>query len=273
MSVDAIKKFLEDAQNYPDATMVTIGDQQVPLGSLRALSAGERQQVADRIKEIDQQKADLNDRIGKVTTLGKQAQEIFAQAEAARAAAAAAGGKNGSPGDDPFKDPWLAPVKTELEARDKSLAEMKEMLRTVVNTVTNAATIFSEERWDNQYGSINFGKRDKKPTRQELIEYATKNGIKDRHGLPSVTGAWEKMSEPDRLEEIRQSALEQGRQEGRQAVIAARVPMPGVAGPGQAPQMPKLNVNPSDLGDLHGEAMKDPELRALLDQAASLNIM
>jgi hypothetical protein len=269
MSVDAIKKFLEDSQNYPDNTLVTIGDTQVPLSSLRSLNATERTQVADRLKEIDAEKAELKAKQGAIVGLATKAQEALTAAEAARDAAARPAPK---PGDDPFSDPWLAPVKTALESRDKGINELRDMLRTTLTTVTNAATIFSEERWDGQYAAINFGKRDKKPTRQELLDLATKEGLKDRHGLPSVTKAWEKFSEGDRIEEIRQSALEQGRQEGRNAQIASRVPAPGVAGPGQAPQI-KINPNGGDLGDLHAQAIADPELRAILDQAATLGVM
>ncbi len=269
MSADAIKRFLEDAQNYPDTTMVTIGDTQVPLGSLRSLNAAERTQVADRLKELDAEKADLKTRQASIVNLATKAQEALTAAEAARDSAARPAPAAGA---DPFADPWLASLKPAFETRDKSMNELKDMLKTVVNTVSNAATIFSEERWDNQYSAINFGKRDKKPTRQELLDLATKEGLKDRHGLPSVTRAWEKFSEADRLEEIRQAALEQGRQEGRNQVIASRVPPPGVAGPGQAPQLPRVNGNAGDLGDLHAEAIKDPELRALLDQAATLGI-
>ena len=268
MSVDQIKQWLNDTQNYPDDTLVTFGDKQVPISSFRALNASERQQVADRLKEIDAEKAELKTKQASIVGLATKAQEALTAAEAVRDAAARPVPK---PGDDPFNDPWLAPVKTALESRDKGVEELKNMLKTVVTTVTNAATIFSEERWDAQYGAINFGKRDKKPSRQELLDLATKEKLVDRHGLPSVTKAWEKFSEGDRIEEIRQAALEQGRQEGRNAQIASRVPAPGVAGPGQAPQL-KINPNGGDLGDLHAAAIADPELRALLDQAASIGI-
>lgn len=270
MSVDQIKKFLDDATNYPDTAMVTIGDQQIPLGSLRQLNASERSQVADRLKEIDDQKADLKTRQASIVDLATKAQAALNAAELARDNAAKVLDR-GKPGENPLDDPWLAPVKAELVARDAQINDLKSKLKETLTLVGNAATIFSEERWDNQYDSLNFGKREKKPSRQELLDLATKEGLKDRHGLPSIVKAWEKFSEADRLEDIRQAALAQGREEGRAGLMASRVPAPGVAGPGQAPT---LRINPAggDLGDIYADSMKDPELKALLEQAATIGL-
>lgn len=263
MSVDAIKKFLDSAKEYPDTTPIRIGDQEIPLGSLRALNASERQSIADRMKELETQKAELGDRQSKVVELAKKAQEAYSAAEEARAAAGKVAPK---PGDDPFEDPWLKPVKAALDARDKTIADLTNQLKQTLSTVGTAATIFAEDRWDREYSGIEFGKREKKPTRQELLDLATKEGLKDRHGLPSITKAWEKFSEADRIEAIRQEALEKGREEGRAQTIASRIQPPGVPGAGQAPTLPKSNPNSGDLGDLYGDAIKDPELRALLEQ-------
>jgi hypothetical protein len=264
MSTDAIKKFLENATQYPDNTPIRIGDTEVPLGSLRALNATERTQLADRMKEIETQKADLNDRQQKIVSLAQKAQEAYNAAEEARKAAA--GAPPARPGDDPFADPWLQPVKKELEARDAVIKSLTEQLKLTAGTIVNAATIFSEDRWDREYAAIDFGKREKKPTREEILKFATDNNIVDRHKLPSIRAAWEKMSEADRLKEIAEKAREEGREEGRQQLLASRIPPPGVPGPGQAPTLPKNNPNAADLGDLYADAIKDPELRALLEQ-------
>lgn len=270
MSVDLIKQFLQDTANHPDDTMVTFGNQQFPLKDFRALNASERAQVAERMKELDDQKADLKTRQASIVDLATKAQAALNAAELARDNAAKVVDR-GKPGENPLDDPWLAPVKVELVARDAQINDLKSKLKETLTLVGNAATIFSEERWDNQYDSLNFGKREKKPSRQELLDLATKEGLKDRHGLPSIVKAWEKFSEADRLEDIRQAALAQGREEGRAGLMASRVPAPGVAGPGQAPT---LRINPAggDLGDIYADSMKDPELKALLEQAATIGL-
>ena len=52
-----LKQFLENSKDYPDTTVVKIGDTEVPLGSIRALNATEREQLANAIKANADQKA------------------------------------------------------------------------------------------------------------------------------------------------------------------------------------------------------------------------
>jgi hypothetical protein len=273
MSVDAIKRFLEDTKNHPDTVMVTIGETQIPLGSLRQLNSTERTQLADRLKAVETQEGELKTRQQKIVELATKAQAAYDAAEEARKAAAGNNNRGTPSNEDPFEDPWLKPVKTALEARDAQIKKLTDQLTQTLTTVGQAATIFAEDRWDREYNSIDFGKRDKKPTRQELIDFAIKENLTDRHKMPSVVAAWNKMSEADRLEEIKKQAREEGIEQGRQQALASRVPPPGVSGPGQAPVPLKVDPNKGDLGDLYGEAIKDPELRALLEQAASVGIM
>lgn len=262
MSVDAIKKFLESATEYPDTTTITIGETQIPLGSLRALNAAERTQLSERMKAVDEKEGRVNAKGQEVMSLAAKAQAAYEAAEEARKSA---GIRPPNPNDDPLNDPWFTPVKTGFEARDKEINTLKEQLKTVLNTVSNAATIWAEDRWDREYSGLDFGKREKKPTRAELIEFAQKNNITDRHKMPSITGAWQKMSEGDRLAQSAEQARMEGIEEGKRQAMAARVQPPGVSGPGAIPQGSGGRPAAGDLGDLYSEAIKDPELRALLE--------
>jgi len=261
MSKDLIKKFLEDSEHYPDTTMIKIGDQEVPLSSLRALNADERTQLSDAIKRNQETQAALEGQRKTVVDLATKAQQAYEAAEAARAKASAPP----APSQDWRNDPWFQPIAKEIEERDKKLAQATEALTQLTNTVRNAATIWAEDRWDRDYSGIDFGKREKKPTREELVEFATKNNLVDRHKIPSVRAAWEKMSEADRLEDLRKAEFEKGREAGRMETLAARVPQPGVPGAGMPPA-PKSGPGSDVLGDLYSEAVKDPELRALIEQ-------
>jgi hypothetical protein len=262
MSTDAIKKFLEDASAYPDATPIKIGDTEVPLGSLRALNAAERTHLSESMKSVEEKEKQVNARGQKVVELAQKAQAAYDAAETARATAGAA---RTEPGTDPFADPWLAPVKGALDARDKKIDELSNQLKQVLSTVGNAATIWAEDRWDREYNGLDFGKREKKPTRQELLDFAQKNNLTDRHKMPSITEAWNKMSEADRMAQNAEQARLEGIEEGKRQAMAARVPPPGVSGPGATPPGTKTPPG-AELGDLYSEAIKDPELRALLEQ-------
>ena len=262
---DDIKKFLENAAEFPDNTPITIAGREIPLGSLRQLNASERSTLSERLKGVESKEAELNSRQAGIVDLAQKAQAAYAAAEEARTKA---GQRQEAPGADPFADPWLAPVKTELGKRDKELEEIKAVAKNLQATITQAATIWAQDRWDREYDTLNFGKREKKPTRDELLKFANENKLVDRHGMPSIRNAWDKMSEADRMEQLRQEAIEKGREEGRMEAMAARVTPPGVSGIGQGPAGPprKITADTDVLGDMYGDALKDPELRALIEQ-------
>lgn len=265
MSVDQIKKFLESAKEYPDATPIRIGDTEIPLGSLRQLNASERAAVADRIKQIETKETELNTRQQNIVDLAQKAQQAYAAAEEARKTATT---QRTEPGADPFADPWLAPVKTALEGRDKKIDELTNQLKTVLGTVQQAATVWAQDRWDREYDQLNFGKREKKPSRDDLLKFAQEQKLNDRHGMPSIREAWNKMSEADRQADIAAEAREKGREEGRMEALAGRVTPPGVSGIGQTPDLARKPIRPDTdiLGDIFADSMKDPELRALIEQ-------
>jgi hypothetical protein len=265
MSTDAIKRFLEDTQGHPDSTPIKIGDTEIPLGSLRQLNASERQTLSERLKQAEVKEADLDKRQQSIVDLAQKAQAAYQAAEEAKAKAAQ---RPADPSADPFADPWLAPVKTALTERDKKIDELSALAKSLQATLGQAASVFMKREWDREYSGLNFGKREKKPTRDEILRYAQENKIVDGDGMPSVRMAWEKMSETDRLEELRKEALEKGREEGRMEAMASRFTPPGIPGAGQGPLPRATKVTPDTdvLGDLYTDALKDPELRALIEQ-------
>ena len=70
------------------------------------------------------------------------------------------------------------------------------------------------------------------------------------------------------MEEARKEAIEKGREEGRMEAMAARVTAPGVSGMGQGPTTTGKKITPDTdiMGDIYADALKDPELRALIEQ-------
>jgi hypothetical protein len=266
---DALKKFLEDNTQFTDATEVRIGNEVTTLGDLRSLNSEERTQLSTAMKTATERQGDLDKRQKEILDLSQKAQQAYAAAEDARAKASSQ--VRAEPGADPWADPWLAPVKKIIDERDAKIASLTEQLGTVVKIVGNAANIFSEDRYDREYSGINFGNREKKPTRKEILDFATEHKIVDRLGIPSVSGAWAKMSEGDRLEDLRKDAFEKGREAARQEQMAARMPAPGVPGPGMSGTTPKVDPTKGELGDLYAEANKDPELRALMEQMGSFS--
>lgn len=266
MSKDVIKKFLADTANHPDTTMVKIGDTEVPLGSLRALNSDDRAELETAMKDVNTRRTEVEAKTKEVLEMSTRAQSVYQSATDLqrqledKIKAAGGGGAN------PWDDPWLKPVNERLTAREKEIADLKEMLKTTIGAVSRAATIFADDRQEMEYSRIDWGKREKKPTRDEILKFATDNKITDRHGMPSIAGAWHKMSEGDRLDQIRLEAEAKGRELGRQEALASRMPQPGIPGAGMSGALPKVDLNRGDLGDLYAESLKDPELRSMIQE-------
>ena len=265
---DALKKFLEDNTQFTDATEVRIGNEVTTLGDLRSLNSEERTQLSTALKTAGERQTEIEKRQGEISALAVKAQQAYEAAEEARSRAASQQTRV-EPGADWREDPWAKPIAKEIAERDKKYVELATKLDTMIKIVGNAANIFSEDRWEREYSSINFGNREKKPTLEDLKKFASDQGIKDRHGIPSVRAAWEKMSEADRLKDLEMAAFERGKDAQRAESMAARMPAPGVPGPGMSGTIPKVDPTKGELGDLYAEANKDPELRALMEQMGS----
>jgi hypothetical protein len=266
MSKDLIKKLLQDATAYSDEAEVTIAGQKVSLGDLRALSADERKTVNDKIAEVNAMRED-------VVKAGRQAQQAYDAAQkviADQAATTTAGGSGGA--DNPWeKEPWLAPVDKRFKEYEKKIEEQNTLLKQLSVIVGNGMSAFSQNRWDDEYKAIDWGKTPRK-TRDEMIEYAKTNNLLDRNNLPSISRAFDHITAPDRQKQHDDEILEKGRQRGLAESLAARLPQPNVPGPGISTPIPKIPANGDVIGDLWGDANKDPELRTLIEQLGAVGM-
>jgi hypothetical protein len=263
MSADAIKKFLENAKDYPDTTMVTIGDQQVPLSSLRQLNSSERESLATAIKQNADRATELDGQRTKILELAAKAQTAYNAAEEARAKASAVT----TPTENWREDPWQKGPAKEIDELKTQLAAAIGKYNNLEQVAFRFANIFNDDRNDRLYEGIDQAKREKKYGKDDLIKYATDNKLLDRLGLPSMRLAFDKLTETERLEERDKTAFDKGREAGRMEALAARMPQPGVPGPGATVPRPKNGGPDADiLGDMYQESLKDPELRALIEQ-------
>jgi hypothetical protein len=262
MTLEELLSNKELPDNYP----IKIGENEIPLGSLRQASAAQIGALTERARTLDTREAGLTKRQQEIAELAGKAQSAYDAAETARRAAVAAPPAN--QGADPFADPWLAPVKGELDKRDKTLNELKAEIDKYSKFMQNAAVTWTEDRWDKEYDGLDWGKTDKakRPSRDDLVKYASENKLVDRRNMPSVRMAWEKMTEPDRNADIAEKARQEGIEIGRREMMASRIPPPGVPGQGSGAPPPKVGGDKGDLGDLYAEALKDGELRSLLEQ-------
>jgi hypothetical protein len=263
-------KILADKETYKDDLTLRFKDadgseREVPLGDFRSLTSREQKELSDRIADAQARETEASKRFESADNLGKQAAKVLADIEELKKNT-----RTAAPGEDPFNDPWLAPVKEALSKRDAEIADLKKLVASGQATLQQAAQIFLKNNWKSEYNSLNFGNTSKKPTRDELVKYAATNKLTDEDGIPSISRAWEEMSRADREEATKKEAYERGLEAGRIAAAANRVTQPGVPGSG-GPAAP-VKTNPGELPDLFTEGMKDPEIRGLLQQLAEAGI-
>jgi hypothetical protein len=259
-----VQNFLENSKDFPDNTPVKIGDTEVPLGSLRQLNATERTRLDEALKANATRQQELAREHEQVSSLASKAQQAYQSAQEAIAKAQAT-----MPPPQTNEEVFVSPERLRaLEKRFEDFIKIIDQQNKQRDTITqNMVSIWSEKNFDDEYRGLgpDFHKRDKKPTVQEIVKYATDNNILDRFKLPSVRLAWDKMNEHERIDELKKAEFQRGLEAGRMEQMAARIPPPGI--PGAAPPPgPVGQANRGELGDLYAEAIKDPELRALIEQ-------
>lgn len=253
---------LEEAlanQEIPDDATLTFKDKTISFGDLRGLSRKQQAALQTKIEAAAAKEQQVTQQQEQLLRLTQEAQQIHERLQAQESARPQPRGNDEEAWDS---DPFYKPVREKTSKLEKRLEEMLAAQQKLQASLTQAATTWAEDRWDNEYNQIAAPKGKQKPKRDELLDFAVKNKIVDRHGMPTVRGAWEKMTEADRQKEIETTAYERGLQEGEQRARIASMPRPTTLSPngGAKPNGAPL----SDFDDLTARAMDDPELRAII---------
>jgi hypothetical protein len=260
----SFEEVIADTQKYPDSLEIEVAGTKIPLASLRAVNKSERERLSAEIGNVAKERENLSQAQTKALQLAEEAARIKAEIEndaSTRRQVAA--------GADPFEtDPFYAPVSKKIqglqEKYDKTLEKLNSAVEKMNNTATNMATVWAEDRWDNEYEqvlrSVPEDKRSTVPSRKELLEYAAKENIKDRHNLPSVRKAWEKKTEGERMTQSAEEARKQGIEEGKRMAFAARIPKPSTVQTGGGGGPAVLD----DWNKLTDAALADPEIARII---------
>jgi hypothetical protein len=260
MNIDDI---LKDEKNYPDTLELPVGDQKIPLSTLRsayrAVSAEREQLGKDRqtVADLASKAAQLNEKL-------EQQMAAASQTES---------GRRTAPTDDEFDaDPFFAPVRKRLDPIQKTVEELKKTNEQLAKSVANAATIWARDRWEGQLSrNRDRLKGDKYKQYQDvesILKYATDNRILDTYGFPSVEGAINKLTEGDTIEQIKTVEYERGLKEGQMKARIASMSRPTSASGPKGPE--KSVVAERGLEGLGDDVANDPELMDMLSQLGAV---
>jgi len=257
------EEVIADSTKFPDNLEIEVAGTKIPLGSLRAVNKAERDRLSAEISTVSKERENLTAKQNEALRLAQEAATIKEQIEAD-----AARRQQVNTGADPFEtDPFYAPVSKKLQGLqdkyDKTMQKLEAAVENLNKTTTSMASIWAEDRWDSEYEQITHSvpedKRSAIPSRKELLEFAAKEKILDRHNLPSIRKAWEKKTEAQRMTETAEEARQKGIEEGKRMAFAARIPKPSTVqtGSGGAPVL-------DDWNKLTDVALADPEIARII---------
>jgi hypothetical protein len=257
-----LPEILKDTTKYADDLMVDFAGEKVPLGSLRQFSAGELTAIAKRQQEADRNFAEAAKARETAMDLSTKAQQLYDSLQSSKQQAPPA-----NTGDDPWEtDPIYAPVRTRSKAQEATIDELKKTLKSLQQTQEQIALIGGYDRWERQFNSFPADRRPKDKSLDDVIKYAAENKLVDRFGVPSVSMALDKLTEADRLDDIRAKARKEGADEAEARLRASTMPRPNFNPP---PNAGKRTEVLDDLDHLTDKVLEDPELRQMV---AGLNL-
>ena len=256
-----IEDILKDEKTYPDTLELPVGNDKIPLGTIRATYkavATEREQLG-RDRQV-------------VVDLATKAADLQAKLDQQLADAAAGSSRRAAPTDDDFDtDPFFAPVRKRLDPIQKLAEELKTSNEQLAKSVANAATIWARDRWEGQLSrNRDRLKGDKYKQYQDvesLLKYATEHRILDSYGFPSVEMAIGKLTEADTLEAKSNEAYERGLKEGQ---MKARIASMGRPTSASGPKTEESSVGKRGLEGLGDDVANDPEIMEMLSQLGAV---
>lgn len=252
-----LKEVIQDSAKYPDSTTIKIGDAEVPLSSLRALSARQQQELEQGITKNRQIETELEAKRREVMDLSTKAQEIYnGLTERQRAAADAVT-------TSIFDDPVYQPVKKEFDSRDARINAQEDKIAQLTAAISALAQVGMADREERQFESVatELRKRDKYKDWDlpKLKKYAEEKNKKDRFGLIDLRAAVHDLTEDDRVADETKRAMEEGIEKGKRIALASRIQQPST-NQGFIPRVANSDNGEATLDNLESEILKDPEL-------------
>jgi hypothetical protein len=261
MTPAEIQAIFNDKTTFTDTMELTIGDKKFTLGDLRGLSDSQQRQVAEKIAGADRREAEARDTATKAANL-------LAELETARTKLVEQKTKPAT--DDDFdKEEFWGPVRKRFTERDEKIDQAIKGLDALTKSVTQAATIWAEDRWQAQFekNAPRLKKVDqyKDWDYAKVRDYAAQQKLLDNHGFPSVEKAILELTKASDIDTIRKEAYAEGMKAAKQRNRLDNQPRPSSATGGKQPA-DKSAVAEMGLEGLGDDAMNDPELMEMFAQ-------
>lgn len=260
-----LQEILANKGTFGDDIELTIGTEKVNLGQLRDLSAKQQKDLYDKIAGADRREKEAQATALQAADALTAIQQIRTNLEQQKSTK-----QENNSGDDFDTSEWWAPVRTRFSERDKKIDDAISKLDNLTKAVTQTATIWAEDRWQNQF--------EKNSPRLKKVEaykdwdytkvrdYAAANKILDAHGLPSVEKTIMELTKANDMQTAADEAYQRGLKEGRTKTRLESMPRPSSATGGKSGKG-KSAVEEVGLEGLGDDVMDDADL---MDQIAKM---
>jgi hypothetical protein len=252
---------LADKTKYPDNLEIPIGDEKVPLATLRSLNQRTQDQLTEQINNYKTREAETRELASKAADLIANAEKLNERVE------------KPAPKPDEWEslydtDPSYSPVRKRLSAQEERINKALETLASQQKSLESAAMIFAKRMWREDFKENRERLKGEKykdyRDPDKLANYAAQQHLVDENGIPSVARAIEHLTREDEIARIKEEAKAEGVREGRLAARMGSMQRPtSASGPGGS--TPDFALDPGkNFEDLGDKAMEDPATRELL---------
>lgn len=216
-----IKEILADKAGYADNIAFTLNGNTITLGQIRSMSAADQKVITDAEKKIQErenniaakqrelEKAQLNtantyDLTSRAQTALKEGRYDDPAIKQLFGDVVPKGGGGGT-NNDPFaelsrmeNDALLGPIVRLARAQSAKAAELETKLAANINSQTEMAKVYINDRLDDTYKELVSKDKRAKYTRDALVQHAVANKQFTSSNLPDLERAYEDVSKDER---------------------------------------------------------------------------
>lgn len=182
-----------------------------------------------------------------------------------RAAAAAAAAATGLDEDDVLLQPAIKKIQ---ELKDNDIKGLKGEINNLRQALGIALKVNLDDYYERVYNSYTFPSDDvmkkhkfQKPALEQVLKFATDNGLKDKSGRLGVQRALDTLTDSIRRKEEIEAAEQRGEKRAQESQRMATVQPPGNRGPrALQPEFKRKDGTTKDIGEVLAQAAEDTDL-------------
>lgn len=253
----------DDKIAFPDELEIPIGDRKVKLGDLRAMTAKQQRELAEKLTaatERERTALEMSEKAAGIFNNLKKMEDDAKALEASRPTGET---------DDFDTNNWWTPARKRITAQEQKITDALSKVQTLTDSFTKAATMFATDRWNSQFDRVAPKLKKSKEYADwdvaRVRDYATKNNVLDEFGFPSVEKAVALLTRVDDIEEAKKAAFEEGKKEAQRLARMAAQARPTSNTGGKTPKG-KSAVEDLGLEGLGDDVANDEELMDMLSR-------